>query len=109
MFRGDERDLMEMLGNLIDNAFKYGDGHVQVTLTEDDRELRIRVENGGAPIAEDVQSQLLQRGTRADNQQPGQGIGLSVVRDIVGSYRGQLEVDTGSLGGAAFTLVIPRH
>ncbi|MEH6822354.1 MAG: ATP-binding protein [Motiliproteus sp.] len=106
-FAGDERDLMEMLGNLIDNGFKYGNGRVRVETLEQFSQLQIRVEDDGAGVAPALRQRILERGTRADSQAPGQGIGLSVVRDILHSYGGQLELDQSPLGGARFTLMVP--
>ena len=106
-FKGDERDLMEILGNLIDNAFKYGGGQVQVILQQTASQLLIRIEDNGPGISADLRQAVLQRGTRADSQQQGQGIGLSVVRDILSGYGGKLEVSDGTLGGAAFLIRLP--
>ncbi|MEH6652016.1 MAG: ATP-binding protein [Motiliproteus sp.] len=106
-FTGDERDLMELLGNLIDNAFKYGNGRVQVETLQHDSQLQIRVDDDGNGVAKPLRQVILQRGSRADSIAPGQGIGLSVVRDIIHSYNGALELDDSPLGGARFTLVIP--
>ncbi len=106
-FVGDERDLMEMLGNLIDNGFKYGNGCVRVEVVQQGSRLQISVEDDGAGIAPALRQRILERGTRADSQAPGQGIGLSVVRDILQGYGGHLELDQSSLGGARFTLILP--
>ena len=106
-FVGDERDLMEMLGNLIDNGFKYGNGRVRVEVVQQGSRLQICVEDDGAGIAPALRQRILERGTRADSQAPGQGIGLSVVRDILQGYGGHLELDQSSLGGARFTLILP--
>jgi two-component system sensor histidine kinase PhoQ len=106
-FTGDERDLMEMLGNLIDNGFKYGNGRVNVETRQADAQLLISVEDDGSGIAPALRQRILERGTRADSQAPGQGIGLSVVRDILHSYGGHLSLDVSPLGGARFTLMLP--
>ncbi|MEH6469975.1 MAG: ATP-binding protein [Halopseudomonas sp.] len=106
-FVGDERDLMEVLGNLIDNGFKYGNGLVKVSTSQQPSQLLISVEDDGSGVAESLRQSILERGTRADSLAPGQGIGLSVVRDILQSYGGQLELDDSPLGGARFTLTLP--
>ncbi len=101
-FFGEEGDLYEILGNLIDNAFKYGDKKIVVaaTQTQSDAEIRsgIRfcISNDGAPIPESLIRQVASRGVRADQSRPGQGIGLAVVADIVKSYGGTLEIDCDS-------------
>lgn len=107
-FKGDERDLMEMLGNLLDNAFKYGQGQVAVDLSATTEQLLIRIEDDGPGVSDSLSGAILNRGTRADNLQPGQGIGLSVVRDILSAYKGELHIETSALGGAAFCLQLPR-
>ncbi|WP_210397332.1 ATP-binding protein [Motiliproteus sediminis] len=109
-FRGDERDLMEVLGNLLDNAFKYGRGEVQVTLTETPTQQQILIEDNGLGIDDSLHQTILERGTRADSLPRGQGIGLAVVKDIVTSYNGELSIGSSAeLGGAAFTLRFPRR
>lgn len=105
-FPGDEQDWMELMGNLLDNACKYGRGQVRVSAqTTDQGQLQIRVEDDGPGIPEDRRSEVLDRGRRLDNLQPGQGIGLAVAADIVRSYGGQLSISESSLGGTAVTLL----
>ncbi len=110
-FRGDERDLMEILGNLIDNAFKYGGNHIRVSTGVLPDRIEIIVDDNGPGIAPDLHGAILQRGTRADSLSPGQGIGLSVVRDILSGYQGSLNIasqQANSLGGARFIVSLPR-
>ncbi len=101
-FNGDERDLMELLGNVLDNAFKYGKSRLRINATflEEGRGLQIIVEDDGPGIAADEQEFVLQRGARADTLVQGQGIGLAVVTDIVTSYKGTIQVGRSALGGA---------
>lgn len=106
-FAGDERDLMELLGNLIDNAFKYGDSRVQVVVEQGGGVLQIEVSDDGTGIAPRQRQVILQRGARLDTQAPGQGIGLAVALDIVSSYDGELEVRESDLGGACFRVTLP--
>jgi two-component system sensor histidine kinase PhoQ len=103
---GDERDLMEILGNLLENAFKYTGTRVHVS-GDADEGLTLRVEDDGPGIPEDVRQAVLDRGTRADELQPGQGIGLAVVAELVTLYRGRLHIDASELGGARLTLWLP--
>lgn len=106
-FPGDEGDLMEMLGNLMENACKYGRHQVRVA-TEEAGGLRLRVEDDGPGIAEEQADAVVLRGHRADQRQPGQGIGLAVVRDIVSAYSGKLHIGRSeTLGGAVITLTFP--
>lgn len=106
IFFGDERDLMEVMGNVLDNAFKYGRSKVLVTVNYEPqtKQLNIMVEDDGAGVAEDKRDFILQRGARIDTLAQGQGIGLAVVTDIVGSYDGQIEILQSSLGGARVSI-----
>lgn len=107
-FSGDERDLMEVLGNVLDNSFKYGKSFVLLNvrmLQGESPGVEIIIEDDGAGIAEDQQEFVLQRGARIDTIKQGQGIGLAVVMDIVKSYNGQMTVSKSKdLGGAKITL-----
>ncbi len=104
--RGDERDVMEILGNLLENAFKYTRSRVRVS-GEIDGTLTVRVEDDGPGIPEAVRQAVLRRGTRADEAQPGQGIGLAVVAELVGLYHGRLRIAESDLGGACLELELP--
>ncbi len=109
VFPGDEGDLMELLGNLLENAFKYGRSWVAVTvaLSESERRLEIDIWDDGAGIPSDQRQQVLHRGKRADQRLPGQGIGLSVADEIVRLYGGELRIEESVLGGAGIVVVIP--
>lgn len=108
MFAGDERDLMELLGNLLENAFKYGDSQVAVTAKLVDQTLTLTIEDDGPGVSPQKRDHILQRGARADSSlQEGQGIGLAVAVDILSTYGGGLEVGQSELGGACFTLSLP--
>lgn len=107
MFRGDETDLMEMLGNLLDNASKACKQKVRLTIHA--KPLQIIVEDDGPGVPEDKKSQLLNRGTRLDTYTDGHGVGLSIVDELTKSYQGQLEIGKSQLGGATFSLIFPQH
>jgi two-component system sensor histidine kinase PhoQ len=104
--RGDERDVMEMLGNLLENAFKYASSQVRVRGRRDDR-LVLCVEDDGPGIAVEDRQAVINRGTRADEVQSGQGIGLAVVAELVVLYRGSLHIGDSPLGGASVCLELP--
>lgn len=106
-FAGDERDLMEVMGNLIENAFKYCDHQVRMSARADEGWLEIVIENDGNTISNDEHSVVLERGARLDTSRPGQGIGLAVVTDIVSSYDGAIYITHSDLGGACITLRLP--
>ncbi len=107
IFAGDEQDIMEVLGNIIENAFKYGKSAVEVRSEIINKELVIKVLDDGPGVPAAQQAHILKRGHRLDTSIPGQGIGLSVVADIVHSYNGELCVSDSSLGGAQFQLRLP--
>ncbi len=105
-FYGDQGDLMEFLGNLIENAFKYCKESVTVQVASLSAQpgvrssLHIVIGDDGAGIPESERERVIGRGERQDQRQPGQGIGLSVADDIVRLYGGELEIGDSTLGGA---------
>ncbi|WP_261843365.1 ATP-binding protein [Aliamphritea ceti] len=103
----DERDLMELLGNILENAFKYGDSRVKVSMSQAEGMLRIDIADDGAGISPELRQTILKRGQRADTSAPGQGIGLSVAVDILSSYGGELRISESLYGGALFCLMLP--
>ncbi|GMR06066.1 MAG: sensor histidine kinase [Gammaproteobacteria bacterium] len=106
-FRGEAEDLEEMLGNLIDNACKWACSKVCITAQYTDDCLTIVVEDDGNGIPESLRHEVLQRGHRLDEEVPGSGIGLDIVRDIAELYRGSLQLEQSSIGGVRARLVLP--
>lgn len=106
-FVGDEQDLLEILGNLLDNASKYGKGQVTLSAQLHAEQLQITVDDDGDGIAETLRDNSLERGQRLDTSKPGQGIGLAICADIAAGYRGQLKISRSPLGGARFTVRLP--
>ena len=113
-FHGDQGDLMELLGNLLENAFKWARQRVLLTAHSEGVRpnrrpgLLLTVEDDGPGIPPDQVDRLLQRGVRGDERVQGHGIGLSIVQNIVRSYHGELNVDVSKeLGGARFSVRIP--
>lgn len=104
--RVDQSDLYELLGNLLDNAAKWGRTQVHLHAQRQSRELLLTVEDDGSGFPDDAGS-LLQRGVRADSRTPGHGIGLATVADIVEAYEGKLELERSALGGARVRVTIP--
>ncbi|WP_175652390.1 ATP-binding protein [Pseudomonas sp. Marseille-P9899] len=96
--------LLEMLGNLLENAWRLCLGQVRVSLVQDGAELELCVEDDGPGVPADQRERILQRGERLDRQNPGQGIGLAVVKDIIDSYDAHLTLTDSPLGGAAFRI-----
>ncbi len=109
-FLADKGDLMELVGNLLDNAFKYCREQVKVSVQPQAvpgsrRDgVVIVVEDDGPGISPDKRQHVLERGTRLDERAIGQGIGLSVVRELAELYRGTVEIDESTLGGARITV-----
>ena len=112
-FYGDSGDLLELLGNLCENAFKWCRSQVRVRVaSESDAALRqpglrLAVEDDGPGIADEQVDEVLARGKRADEEVPGHGIGLAVVKDIVEAYGGTIAMERSSLGGARVALHFP--
>lgn len=104
-FKGDEADLLEILGNLLDNACKAAKEKINVCFFIEKNQLNIIVEDDGVGINEQQKSDILKRGVRADNYQNGHGIGLAIVRDLVSSYDGTLNIENSiKLKGAKFII-----
>jgi two-component system sensor histidine kinase PhoQ len=108
VFRGDPGDLTEVLGNLMENGYKYCKSRVRVTAHSTADRLAITVGDDGRGITAEEAATLFQRGKRADESVPGQGIGLAVVRETVELYRGMLDVGRSELGGAELRVELAR-
>lgn len=111
-FYGEQRDLLEILGNLLDNAFKYGRGKVRCSAGAVDPHavragLWLRVEDDGPGIDEADWPRLLQRGVRGDEREEGYGLGLAIVLELVTAYGGRIDIAHSAWGGAMIYLRIP--
>lgn len=108
-FAGDQGDLMEALGNVLDNAYKWARGRVYVSASRDvGTGLVVSVEDDGPGVPAAQRTRVLQRGVRADEAVSGQGIGLAVVQDILRAYGGRLDLETSErLGGARVVMQLP--
>ncbi|AMK29882.1 MULTISPECIES: ATP-binding protein [Pseudomonas] len=96
--------LLELLGNLLENAYRLCLGQVRVSLRQSPGLLELCVEDDGPGVPPDQRERILERGERLDRQHPGQGIGLAVVKDIIDSYDAELSLGDSALGGAAFRI-----
>lgn len=106
--RVERQDLDEMLGNLIENAAKYGSGRVFVTVVRDDGFVAIDVEDDGKGIPEAQRIEMFDRGARLDTEKPGTGLGLGIVRDVAEIYGGTVELrESEDLGGLLARLRLP--
>ena len=111
-FYGEKRDLLELMGNLLDNAFKYGRSRVAISAgavgAEKSRPgLWLRVEDDGPGIEASDREHLLQRGVRGDERVEGHGLGLAIVMELVTAYGGEISIDSSDLGGAMITITLP--
>lgn len=112
-FQGEKQDLEEMLGNLLDNACKWGKSHVFLTVAVDGsevtrrRRLKIAVEDDGQGLSAEQRAKIGKRGLRLDETKPGSGLGLSIVSDLAVSYRGRLTLDASEHGGLKAVLDLP--
>lgn len=107
----ERQDLDEILGNLIENAAKYGGGSVFVTLdpTGEPGWCEVWVEDDGAGIPEEERDRIFDRGARLDTGKPGTGLGLAIVRDVAEIYGGSVLLDESEdLGGLLVKLRLPR-
>ncbi|MDM7859874.1 ATP-binding protein [Alteromonas sp. ASW11-36] len=105
--KADETDIMELFGNLLDNACKAAQKRVDISAEVYAQSLHIYIDDDGSGIAENDATKILQRGSRLDTYKDGQGLGLSVVSDILESYDGQLRIERSPLGGARFVVILP--
>ncbi len=105
----DREDLLEMLGNLLDNACKWADAQVRLTVGKGADSYRLSVDDDGPGIAEDQRESVLERGTRLDEQVAGHGLGLGIARDIAAACGGSLRLEASGLGGLRVVVELPRR
>jgi signal transduction histidine kinase len=113
-FRGEQQDLEEMVGNLVDNACKWAQSRVAVEVFSekpdprgDRRIVRIVVDDDGPGLSPQQREQVARRGRRLDETKPGSGLGLSIVVELASLYGGGLSLGTAPIGGLRADLVIP--
>jgi len=106
-FAGESQDLQEMLGNLLDNACKAARTQVVISAMQNDRHLRVTVDDDGPGIAPAQMTEALKRGSRLDESTPGSGLGLAIVQELAGLYGGSVALGTSPLGGLLVVLTLP--
>jgi len=113
-FRGERQDLEEMVGNLLDNACKWGRERVSLSAapapgpgTAGRTFLVISVEDDGPGLPENQRAEALKRGQRLDESKPGSGLGLSIVAETAAMYNGNVYLENGPLGGLRAVLTLP--
>src|ERR1051326_1982370 len=104
----ETQDLEEMLGNILDNAYKWARSAVRVSATDTPDGIAIVVDDDGPGIAVAMRDRVLQRGVRVDETESGSGLGLAIVSDLVDLYSGSLALETAPSGGLRVQLVLPR-
>lgn len=106
-FRGEEQDLYELLGNLIDNAGKSARQRVVVDVQCAQGQLCFTVDDDGPGIPEVQREYMFERGVQLDERRPGSGLGLDIVRALAETYGGSVQALVSSLGGARLRLCLP--
>jgi signal transduction histidine kinase len=108
-FLGERQDLLEIAGNAMENACKWGRQNVRVRAAPSDEErLRLSVEDDGAGLPEQDREAVLRRGERLDESAPGSGLGLSIIDELARAYGGSVELGSSPLGGLRVQVELPR-
>nr|WP_269783789.1 sensor histidine kinase [Pseudomonas protegens] len=105
----DREDLLELLGNLLDNACKWADAQVRLSVQERPQGFCLAVDDDGPGIPEARRDEVFGRGTRLDEQTHGHGLGLGIVRDIVDACGGTLNLGESEWGGLRVEIELPRR
>jgi signal transduction histidine kinase len=107
IFAGEAEDFEEILGNLLENASKWGKSRVEIGTIKIDGRFKIRIADDGPGLSDEQMQDALKRGKRLDETKPGTGLGLSIVSDTVGEYGGELKLGRASIGGLEVSIVLP--
>ncbi|OYR11074.1 histidine kinase-, DNA gyrase B-, and HSP90-like ATPase family protein [Brucella grignonensis] len=110
IFAGEKEDLEEIVGNLLENAGKWGRRQIEIILrpaADAQRQFEILIEDDGPGLAPDKIEQALKRGNRVDETKPGTGLGLAIVQDTVREYGGTLHLGKSNWGGLQVRVVLP--
>ncbi|MCS3470757.1 signal transduction histidine kinase [Pseudomonas sp. JUb42] len=103
----DREDILELLGNVLDNACKWADSEVCLGIYRDERDFVLLIDDDGPGIPENRHDEVVSRGTRLDEQVAGHGLGLGIVRDIVEAWGGQMQLLVSPLGGLRVRIDLP--
>ena len=103
----DRDDMLELTGNLIDNACKYSSGRVEIYIRLEDDRFLLLVDDDGAGVDPEHLDKITQKGYRLDENREGHGLGLSICADIIASYSGRLSFQRAGLGGLRVEVSIP--
>ena len=108
-FQGERQDFMEIAGNAMENAGKFGRSKVRVRATANGAErMRLVVEDDGPGLTPEQREEVVRRGARLDESAPGSGLGLSIMDELARAYRGSLNLGASPLGGLSVTVDLPR-
>lgn len=109
VFAGEKEDLEEVIGNLMENAGKWGHSQILMSLQKaaNDAEFMIIIEDDGPGLAAEKMAEAMQRGRRIDETKPGTGLGLAIVQDTVKEYGGQFVLKSSQLGGLRAQITLP--
>jgi signal transduction histidine kinase len=105
--RVQREDLDEIIGNLLDNACKWGRTRVALEARRAGSDVEVTVDDDGSGLASEMREAVLLRGVRADEAAPGSGLGLAIVRDLAEVYGGSISLDASPLGGLRARLRLP--
>jgi len=106
-FAGEEQDLQEMLGNLLDNACLWARGAVRIGAVREGKQVVITVDDDGPGISAEQRNAVLARGVRLDESAPGSGLGLAIVADLARLCGGDIALERSALGGLCARLSLP--
>ncbi len=109
----EQTDLDEMLGNLLENSYKWANSKIQISAElksadSENNNVHIMIEDDGVGIPEDQYPKVMQRGIRLDESTQGSGLGLNIVSEMAYSYRGELSLSRSQLGGLKAILTLPK-
>ena len=109
-FPGERDDLVELMGNLLDNASKWAQGQIRIKAHMDAHCLELIVEDDGPGIAPEARERLMNRGERLDESTSGHGLGMSIIAEIVRQYQGRFILgSSATLGGLEVQVMLPRR
>ncbi len=99
IFRGETQDLQEILGNILDNACKWAKSSISIDVSTAHQTIRIVIDDDGPGLRAGQHDEVMKRGVRADEQVPGSGLGLSIAKDLIDMYGGELILEQSPAGG----------
>jgi signal transduction histidine kinase len=114
LFRGEQQDLEEVMGNLVDNACKWAKSEVRIGVDyqkppNDDStgRLTVTIDDDGPGLEPEQRIEATRRGRRLDESKPGSGLGLSIVTDLIALYEGKFSLDRSPAGGLRAVIELP--